>query len=78
MLEVIECDRKRNSKRSEIIKVRLSIGCSHGELNCVGFYFSHSCHKSSSLVVHYIPYMDFMAEQVSSGVFANDAGCVDE
>ncbi|XP_029683451.1 flavin monooxygenase isoform X2 [Takifugu rubripes] len=39
MLEVIESDRKRNSK-------------------------SHSCHKSSSLKVHYIPYMDFMAQQV--------------
>lgn len=48
------------------------------ELSCVWIYFSHSCHKSASLVVQYIPYMDFMAEQVSSGAVSNDAACVDE
>lgn len=75
MLEVIESDRKRNSKRSDCLEI---IKSSHGELNCVWFYFSHSCHKSSSLMVHYIPYMDFMAQQVSSGAFSNDPVCVDE
>lgn len=75
MLDVIESDRKRNRKRSDNREI---IKSSHGELNCVCFYFSCSCHKSLSLVVHYIPYMDFMAEQVSSGAFSNDQVCVDE
>lgn len=65
MLEVIESDRRRNSGRSDGV---LEDQSSCEKLIWVWFDFRHSCKRKSTLLVNYIPYMDFMAKQVSSGL----------
>lgn len=68
MLEAIESDRKRNSRRSDYLgEDRSQSSCE--KLKCVWFDFRHPCKRKQTLMVNYIPYMDFMAKQVSSGPF---------
>lgn len=72
MLEAIRSDRKRNRRRSDHRGEHRSPR-SHGKLKHVWFDFRHPCQRKSTLMVDYMPYMDFMAQQVSSGpLFVND------